>query len=187
MPRRRVISYAQAVAAAERLFHRTGRLDMAALAASMSVSRATLYRVVGNRDRLLGDVLWQQGSRLLERSAAAAASGKGVERFVDTAARFQCDLAAYRPLQTLLAEDPGTSVRVLLMPEAGVHTRFVARWRQMLEEAERDGELALSVDPGDAAVVLVRIGESVLYSQLLGDPAPDDAVARRVQRALLAS
>lgn len=186
MPRRRVISYAQAVTAAERQFHRTGRLDMAAVAVSLSVSRATLYRVVGNRDRLLGDVLWQQGSRLLERSAAAA-RGSGVDRLVDTAERFRRDLAAYRPLQTLLAEDRGTAVRVLLMPEGGVHTRFVAQWRQMLEQAERDGELVLSVDAGDAAVVLVRIGESVLYSRLLGDPAPGDAVASRVQRALLAS
>ena len=34
------------------------RLDMRALAADLGIGRATLYRKVGNRDRLLGEVMW---------------------------------------------------------------------------------------------------------------------------------
>ena len=34
------------------------RLDMRALALETGMARATLYRKVGDRDRLLGEVLW---------------------------------------------------------------------------------------------------------------------------------
>jgi AcrR family transcriptional regulator len=182
--RERVVAYDQVVTAAERLFHRTEHLDMDELARAVSVSRATLYRVVGSRDRVLGDVLWQQGSRLLD-AVARDAHGRGVDRLVLVAERFNRRLLAYPPLRRLLREEPQTAVRVLLMAEAGVHTRFVARWRELLEQAERDGELALPLSAEDAAYVFVRVGESVLYSDLLGDRRPDPALAAHVQRALL--
>ena len=71
-----------------------------------------------------------------------------------------------------------------MTPEAGVHTRFVARWRELLEQAELDG-LALPLALDDAAYVLVHIGESVLCSDLLGGGEPDLALAAHVQRSLL--
>ena len=43
--------------------------------------------------------------------------------------------------------------------------------------------LPLALD--DAAYVFVRIGESVLYSDLLGGREPDLALAAQVQRSLL--
>lgn len=180
----RVVEHEQVVTAAERLFHRTERLDMDELARAVSVSRATLYRVVGSRDRVLGDVLWRQGSRLLDQ-VAAAADGTGVDRLVLIAERFNRRLLAYPPLRRLLREEPQTAFRVLMMAEAGVHTRFVSRWRELLAQAERDGELALPLALDDAAYVFVRVGESVLYSDLLGGREPDVALAAQVQRALL--
>lgn len=180
----RVISYEQVLCAAERLFHRTGRLDMDELAAASAVSRATLYRVAGNRDRVLGDVLWRQGSRSLHR-VAADATGTGVDRLVGIAERFNASLLAYAPLRTFVRADPETAFRVLLMAGAGVHSRFVALWRDLLEQAEAAGELRLPLPLDDAAYVFVRIGESMLYSDLLGDREPDVALAAQAQRALL--
>ena len=180
----RVVTYDSIVVAAERLFHRTGRLDMDELARAVSVSRATLYRVVGSRDRVLGDVLWRQGSHLLEQ-VVAGASGAGVDRLLLVAEQFNRRLLAYPPLRRLLDEEPVTAFRVLMMAEARVHTRFVSRWRELIEQAEQAGELSLSLSAADAAFVCVRIGESMLYSELLGDREPDLALAARVQRALL--
>jgi AcrR family transcriptional regulator len=180
----RVVAYDAVVTAAERLFHRTERLDMDELAREVSVSRATLYRVVGSRDRVLGDVLWRQGSRLLDR-VAGETQGTGVDRLVRVAERFDRRLLAYPPLRRLLREEPQTAFRVLLMAEAGVHSRFVTRWRELLEQAERDGELTLPLAAEDAAYVFVRIGESMLYSELLGDRQPDPTLAAQVQRVLL--
>lgn len=180
----RVISYEQVVAVAERLFHSTGRVDMDQLARAASVSRATLYRVCGSRDRVLGDVMWLQGSRLLRRTAAAT-GGAGVDRVVEVAERFNRALLSYEPLRTFLREDPVTAFRVLLMAEARVHSRFVELWRELLEHERERGALPLSLPVADAAYVFVRMGESMLYSDLMGDREPDLALAARVQRALL--
>jgi AcrR family transcriptional regulator len=180
----RVISYEQVVDAAVRLFHSTGRLDMEELATAASVSRATLYRVAGSRDRVLGDVLWRQGSWLL-RSIEADVAGRGLERLMIVSERFQRELRAYPALQTFLREDPGTAFRVLLMGEAGVHTRLVEHWRGMLEQIVERGEAVLPMPPAEAALVFVRLGEAMVYSDLLGDGEPDFDLAARVQRSVL--
>ena len=62
-PNRRVITYDAIVAGARRQFLRDGTIDMEELPQELAVSRATLYRAVGGRDRLLGDVLWSLAER----------------------------------------------------------------------------------------------------------------------------
>lgn len=154
------------------------------LARALNVSRATLYRVAGSRDRVLGDVLWSQGSRAMRRIVATT-PGTGVDRLVAIAERFNHGLVAYRPLRRFVHEDPATAFRVLFMAEGRVHARFVRLWRDLLLTAERAGELRLPLDVDDAAYVFVRVGESMLYADLLIGREPDIEVSARVQRALL--
>ncbi|MCW2714551.1 MAG: Transcriptional regulator, TetR family [Frankiales bacterium] len=184
MAQGRVITYEQVVAAGSRLFHRTGGFDMEELAQAANISRATLYRVAGSRDKVLGDVLWRQGSRVLERITASTL-GRGVDRLIAISERFHRELRSYPPLLTFLRDDPATAFRVLLTAEPGVHSRFVEQWRTLLDELVAAGELVLPMSPSDAAFVFVRIGESLLYSDLFGDREPDLDLASRVQRALL--
>jgi len=181
---RRVISYEQVVDAAVRLFHTTSRLDMEELASATAVSRATLYRVAGSRDRVLGDVLWRQGHRLLV-SVEAEVAGRGLDRLLTISERFQRELRDYPALKTFLREDPVTAFRVLLMGEARVHSRLVDHWRGLLEGAVARGEAVLPMPPAEAALVFVRLGEALVYSDLLGDGEPDFELAARVQRSVL--
>jgi hypothetical protein len=74
----RVISYETVVAGARRHFLREGTIDMDELAHELAVSRATLYRAVDGRDRLLGDVLWSLAERIFAR-ARRAVDGRGIE------------------------------------------------------------------------------------------------------------
>ena len=71
----RVISYETVVMGARR-HSSASTIDMDELAHELAVSRATLYRAVDGRDRLLGDVLWSLAERSSrepgERSTAAA-------------------------------------------------------------------------------------------------------------------
>ena len=184
MAQGRVITYEQVVAVGSRLFHSTGALDMDELAQAANVSRATLYRVAGSRDRVLGDVLWKQGSRLLTRIMAET-PGVGVDRLIAISDRFNRRLRGYPPLLSFLRDDPATAFRVLLTADARVHSRFVEQWRTLLEEQVAAGELALAMSAEDAAFVFVRVGESLLYSDLFGEREPDLDLASRVQRAML--
>lgn len=182
----RVVTHDQVLTAALRSFHAHSRVDMEELATELVVSRATLYRVVGSRDRLLGDVLWHQGSTALARYAAQA-TRTGPERFLWLAAEFDRGLVGYAPVRRFLREDPATASRVLFMPEARVHIRFVELWRQLFAAAEQAGEISLPFAVDDFAYVWVRIGESMLYSDLLAGLEPKTELAGRVQRLLLLS
>lgn len=180
----RVITYEDAVAAGERLFHQSGALDMGDLASALNVSRATLYRVAGSRDRVLGDVLWEQGSRVMSQIVAET-PGTGVDRLVSIAERFNAGLVEYQPLRRFVRDDPASAFRVLFMPEGRVHVRFVELWRDVLLSAEQAGEVVLPLDVDDLAFVWVRVGESMIYADLLSGREPNVALAATVQRALL--
>jgi tetracycline repressor-like protein len=68
MESRRVISRDAVVRGAMRQFAADGSVDMQSLAGDLAISRATLYRVAGSRDALLGEALWRLGRRLLDRA-----------------------------------------------------------------------------------------------------------------------
>src|SRR5712691_7933296 len=55
---KKAVGPADALGAARRKLPRHERLDMNELAGELGVGRATLYRWVGSRDELLGEVLW---------------------------------------------------------------------------------------------------------------------------------
>lgn len=182
----RVISYAQAVAAARRQFHEAAALDLEELARRLSVSRATLYRVVSSRDRLLGDVLWEAGRETTARAVlhADALGLLGADRLLEIALHYDREVGGYAPLRHLLHHDPATAFRVLFMPEAGVHGRFVELWAGLFEQEAARG-WAPPLPPSELALVFVRVGESMLYADLLSGIEPDLELAATVKRSLL--
>lgn len=180
----RVLSYETALGAARRAFIQQFNVDMPTLARSLNVGRATLYRVVHSRDRLLGDVIWSFGEKTLAL-AQAESSGTGAERIVALARRFNEYVVAFEPLRAFVRLDPTTAVRVLFTPAGDVHRRFVQAWKEIFDDAVARGELTLPFGVDDFAYVFVRIGESILYSDLLADREPDIELASLVQRALL--
>lgn len=182
----RVLPYEAALHAAIDQYLATGAIDMEALADGLAVGRATLYRVVGNRDLLLGDVIWTLGSRSLEQAVAAVGEQglRGVDAMLEISRRMGEDVLRAQPLQWLLERDPSTAMRVLFTPAGRVHERFVAAWEELFREAEARGELQLPFDPRTFAYVYVRVGESMLYGDLLAGIEPDLYLAANVRRAL---
>jgi AcrR family transcriptional regulator len=159
---------------------------MQSLADELGVSRATLYRVVANRDRLLGDVIWDLGARTLERAIRETPpEHSGIDRIVETSRRFNQYVMAFAPLRGFLKEEPLTAFRVLFSPAGRVHERAVAAWRGMLEEAVDRGEIVPPFDVDRLAYVLVRSGESMLYADLIAGREPDIELAAVIQRAVL--
>ncbi len=182
-PGARVVTYEQALEAALHAFLRDGTVDMHDLAGSLAVSRATLYRVVGSRDRLLAGVLWflaRETMRMAEREAVSS----GVERILEIATRFKQETAGFDPFRRFLRSDTETALRVLFTPAGGVHERMVRHWSRILTEAEEAGEVKLALPADDLAYIFVRIGESMLYADILIDRTPDLELASYVQRLL---
>lgn len=156
---------------------------MTALADEIPVGRATLYRVVGSRDHLLGDVLWVLAQRTLDL-VQREASATGVDRIIEMSRRFKQLTLDFEPMRAFLRTEPETAFRVLLTPAGRVSERVVGRWAEILRDAVERGEVALPFDVDRFAYIFVRIGEATLYSDVLAGIEPDLDVSEVVQRLL---
>jgi hypothetical protein len=181
---RRVVSREQVVLAGCHYFLRHATLDMDDLAVQMSISRATLYRVVHGRDRLLADVLWRLAENALRR-ARKERTEYGVEGVLEVGRRFSAHLLDSKPFRTFLMSEPDAAARVLLTATGGVHHRAVQAQKEIFLEATPPGLLWLTGDLDSLAYLLVRIFESTFYADLLASRQPDGELAERAIRAVL--
>jgi hypothetical protein len=160
------------------------RLDMAQLAAELDIARATLYRWTGDRNRLLGDVLWTEVAAVLEH-VRATAPGHGVQRLERGAGMF-LDVVAGNPLLvSLLTLEGEGGLRLLTAPAGAVRPRIIAAVAGLIDEECQAGRYRLPAPAALLADGIVSLGERFLYHA--GDRAlnPDPETAQRVIGLLL--
>jgi AcrR family transcriptional regulator len=170
--------------AARRHFLHGERVDMGELATELGVNRATLYRWVGSRDQLLGEIMWSMAERGIEQ-AREEASGTGVEWFMSAYRTFGALTSGSEPLRRFVEREPEAALRVMTSKRSRQQRRVIAAWRDILKEGEREHGLKLRLDPTTLAYVLVRIGESFLWTDLITGEEPDLSKADGVARVLL--
>jgi AcrR family transcriptional regulator len=168
---------------AREIIRRGDRLDMAGLAAHVGISRPTLYRWAGDRERLLGDVSWSEVELLL-RYYDTQTKAKGAEHIERLAGNFLTGLANNKALQAFLTNEGDRGLRLMTAPNGGIRPRLVAAVRDIIER-ERTYGYNPPADPQLLADGIVALGERWLYHR--GDPAmnPDPATARQVIALLL--
>ena len=164
------------------------RLDMRALAADLGMGRATLYRRVGNRDRLLGEVIWYLTRRALVAALEQAGDRTGADRVIAVADAFMSFVHAQPDLERLLDAEPEAALRILTSKQGPVQQGIVDVLERLLAQEEERGNLRLSIDRATLAYVIVRVGESFLYADVIADNEPDvraavDVVARLLREA----
>lgn len=173
---------------ARRRFLQGRRLDMRELASDLGMSRATLYRWVGDRERLLGEILWSLGEGGLAEARAHAdahAAGRGVDWVVRFYSRFMEITADFEPIRRFVEAEPDTALRVLTSQHGVQQRRLIDALRAVLEERAAAGDIALRVDAADLAYVMVRIGESFIWREFISGEEPDLSKAADVVRILL--
>lgn len=170
--------------AARRRFLGGQRVDMGELAADLGVNRATLYRWVGGRDQLLGEIMWSLAESGIQQ-ARTRARGHGADWVLDAYSIFGALSASHEPLRQFIEREPEAALRVMTSKSSPQQRRVIAAWRDILEEGVRDHGLELRLDPGTLAYVLVRVGESFLWTDLITGEEPDLGKAQEVARVLL--
>ena len=173
-----------ALVAARRHFLRGERVDMQELAAELKVNRATLYRWVGSRELLLGEVLWSLAELGLQE-ARAAAEGAGVEWMVQYYEHFMRNVAGHEPTKRFVESEPELAMRLLTSKQGVQQGRLIANLEAVLQEKAAAGELKLRVPVADLAYVMVRIAESFIWRDLITGEEPDVHRAADVVRVLL--
>jgi AcrR family transcriptional regulator len=161
------------------------RLDMRALAAELGMGRATLYRKVGNRDHLLGSVIWFLSRRALARALLVGEALRGRERVVRIVEEFMTTVNTSPELRRFLEAEPEAALRILTSKQAPVQRGVVGTLERVLEQEERRGTLNVGIDHSTLAYAIVRIGEGFLYADVIADNPPDVPTAVEVVRRLL--
>lgn len=146
------------------------RFDIGRMAQALDVSRATVFRWVGTRELLYGEVI----SSLFEAALSTArqqARGEGPELIADVTRRLFHLLVTDVPLRTFVQQDAEYAMRILMSRSSTVEQRCAASLRAFLEEGVRTGLLRPVMDLDALACVILRLGESFLYRDALtGDP-----------------
>ncbi len=180
----RRITPADALQAARRRFLRGERVDMNDLAQELGIGRATLYRWVGSRDRLLGEVLWSLAELGLAQSRSEA-TGRGAAWVLAVYRRFGDLIVGLEPLRHFVKSEPECALRVMTSKASPLQRRVVDTFRDVLVEAQKTRGLKLRLDPETLAFAMVRIAESFLWTDLITGGTPDLAKAQEVTKVLL--
>ena len=169
---------------ARRAFMAGERIDMQALAAELGVNRATLYRWVGTKELLLGEVI-SQLARETFLAARDDVPGEGAEHVTAVVQRVLEQIHVFEPMRRFLERDPEYALRVLTSKESTVQAASIGVVRDLLEHEISNGTLTTELDIDDLAYVIIRIGESFLYSDVITGTEPQVEKAAQVLRALL--
>jgi AcrR family transcriptional regulator len=159
------------------------RIELGKLASELGVGRATVFRWVGSREDLYGEICSAMFLSELER-AGGAAKGHGLARMIDIMERMLHALAAATPLRRFVQEDPEFALRVLTSRASQVQYRCTIAVRELIWELVP--EPALPAD--ELAYLVVRITESFLYRDVItGDEADIEAAIRAIRLLLSAT
>ena len=172
-------------AAATATFLAGRRLDMRALAAELGIGRATLYRRVGGRDHLLGAVLWYLTRRGMGRAMRAGERLSGAERITAIAGAFMRDVNDQPAFRRLLDYEPEAALRILTSKHGPIQQGVIEWNSRLLAQEEARGAISVSIDRATLAYVIVRVGESFLYADVIADNEPDVELAVEVIGRLL--
>ena len=159
------------------------RIDMGALAADVGVSRATLYNWVGDRERLTAEVLWSLAAATI-REARAGASGHGAAYLAAVNELYLRALADFEPNRKFIERDPEFALRVLTCNRTPFQQRLIDATRELIEEQIRLVRYQPPLEPHTLAYVIVRIGESFIFNDVITGTEPDLSKAIEASRVL---
>ncbi len=159
-------------------------LDMGALAAQVGTSRATLYRWVGSKERLLGEVVWSVAAAAMA-TAREGVPGSGPAYIAEVVERYMAGAHEFAPLRGFIEQDPEYALKVLTSKHSPMQRRSIAAMRELLAEQVQAGELEPPLPLDSLAYLIVRIVESFLYSDVITGSEPDVGAAADAIHVLL--
>lgn len=154
------------------------RLDIGKLADELGVGRATVFRWVGTREQLYGEVISAAFAQSIEW-ARRASRGIGAKFLTQVTRNLLSALSTSKPLRTFVAQDAEFALRIVMSSSSPVEGRVVDAVRELIEREATAGHLRPAIDAGSLAYVIVRIAESFLYRDVISGDAPDIATATK--------
>jgi AcrR family transcriptional regulator len=173
-----------ALGAARRMWLAEQRIDMGALATELGISRATLYNWVGGRERLTAEVLWSIAEATIT-AARSESRGSGPGYVAEVIERYMSALSEFEPIRVFVARDPEHALRVLTGSRTPFQRRLIDNLRDLIQEQVDSTEYEPALDVETLAYLLVRIGESFIFNDVITGSEPDLSKAAQASRILL--
>jgi AcrR family transcriptional regulator len=173
-----------ALALATEHFLAAERIDIQAIALELGLARATMHRWFQTREALLGELL----ATLAERRLAAIREqtpAQGARALLETADRFNRELAATPGMRFFLAQEQERALRILTSSGGIVQPRVVAAIERMISDEQQAGRYEPRVAPNALAYAIVRLGEAFLYNDAIVGIRGDTDRLREIEAALL--
>jgi AcrR family transcriptional regulator len=161
------------------------RVDMAALAAQLKISRATLYRWTGHRDRLLGEIILASAEDLFERAEREVAHLAGSERIL---AKFRLNtgrMVRSPALRSFLQNETHAALRILTSRGGVVQPGIARLIAADLRAEEEKGTLRPRLEVDVLAYAIVRVTEGFIYNDAIAAIEPEVETAARVVEVML--
>jgi AcrR family transcriptional regulator len=148
------------------------RLDIGKLADELGVGRATVFRWVGSKEQLYGEVISAAFSATLDW-AARSSSGTGAAFLTQVTHHLLRALVASQPLRRFVQGDPELGLRIVMSRSSPVEQRVIASVRALIQAQVQAGHLKPAMELESLAYVIVRIAESFLYRDVITGDKPD--------------
>ena len=154
------------------------RLDIGKLAEELGVGRATVFRWVGSKEQLYGEVISAAFAQTLGW-AQRASTGTGARFLTAVTHNLLRALLSSQPLRRFIQHDPEFAMRIVMSPSSPVEHRVITAVRTLIDGEVDSGQLEPALDTGSLAYVIVRIAESFLYRDVLSGDQPDVETATK--------
>ena len=154
------------------------RLDIGKLADELGVGRATVFRWVGSKEQLYGEVISDAFAQTLEW-AKRASTGNGARFLTEVTHNLLQALLSSQPLRRFVSHDPEFAMRIVMSSSSPVEHRVIGAVRALIEGEVDGGYLEPALDTASLAYVIVRIAESFLYRDVHSGDQPDVATATK--------
>ncbi|KAA1174350.1 transcriptional regulator [Marinobacter salinexigens] len=162
---------ADAFKRARRMWLKGERIHLASLSDELNIGRATLFRWVGNKDLLIGEVLWSlyEPVRL---QALSSTPGEGVDFIVGVYRQINSTILHFEPLRRFIHQDPEYALRILTSSQSTLHSRTVEANTRTLRDQVASGYIDPPMNIESLSYFMVRLAESCLYSDIIGGREP---------------
>jgi AcrR family transcriptional regulator len=174
----------QVLGAARAQFMAGERVDVTVIARDLGVSRATIHRWFGSRDRLLGEVIGNELEHLIAATRRRVRK-RGAEGLLELFDQLNRTMSESPPLRRLVEEEHGAALRLLTSSGGVVQPRAVALVQQLIDDEVSAGRYRPQVEPSVLAYAIVRLAEAFIYNDAAFGIRGDHERLREIEAGLL--
>ncbi len=164
------------------------RLNLSLLAEELGIGRATLMRWVGNKDLLMGEILWSLYKGIYDQAierAEATPELKGIDFLTQIYTDINVALIDAKPLHDFLHNEPQWALQLLTSHISGLQQRLIDTWTKLFEQQIAAGLIKPEMDAESLAFYIIKIGEGAIYCDLVCGREPNPGPASTAFRLLV--